>query len=91
MDLEWEPIYFPGDEDSVSQEFVPTSTALPRCYRTSHAQSHKLRDWLQIQELEAVQLPLVERQSTAKKCLTHLPCGIAQDVKAQDLSRKCTT
>lgn len=34
--LEREPIYFPGDEDSVSQEFMPTRTVLPRCY------SHKL-------------------------------------------------
>lgn len=51
---------------------------------------HRVTNWLQIQELEAVQLPLVERQSTAKKCLTHLLCGIAQDVKAR-LSRKCAT
>lgn len=39
----------------------------------------------------AVQLPVVERQSTAEKCLTHLLYGIAQDVKAQDLSQKCAT
>lgn len=42
--LEWEPIYFPGDEDSVSQEFMPMRTVLPRCHRTSCAQSHKLGD-----------------------------------------------
>lgn len=49
------------------------------------------KPWLQIKVLETDELPLVERQSTTEKCLTHPLCGITQDVKAQDLSQKCAT
>lgn len=48
---------------------------------------HERRPWLQIKLLETAKLPLVERQSTTEKHLTHLLYEIAQDVKAPDLSQ----
>lgn len=64
--------YFPGDEYSVSQEFVPIQrTVLSGCYQASCAPKRQTgRPWLQIKVLETAKLPLVERQSTTKKCLT---------------------